>query len=178
MGLDSVELILAWEESFGITLSDAEAAHVFTTRQVTNLIYQKVRDTAKPEDTGCLSMRAYYRLRRSFQREGINFDQIKATSKFSDILPRKDQRERLNQVLITAGFDPLRRMPFGLQFTFGRVKDYILDLVISHHSSLRTEGTSWSREQVREVVRSITKAQLAIVRLQDDSRFVQDLGMD
>ncbi len=41
MGLESVEIIMAWEESFGISFSEAEAARMFTTRSAVDAIYGK-----------------------------------------------------------------------------------------------------------------------------------------
>jgi hypothetical protein len=64
MGLDSVEIVLAWEESFGISISDAEAETMFTTRQAVDRIFEKVRSD-RPEDRGCLSIRAFFRLRKA-----------------------------------------------------------------------------------------------------------------
>ena len=65
MGLESVEIIMAWEESFGITLS--EAANMFTSRNAFDVIHAK-RHTAEPslpEDSGWLALRACRRLKRS-----------------------------------------------------------------------------------------------------------------
>ena len=77
-----------------------------------------------------------------------------------------------------AGFPPLRRLPFGLQLTFGRVRDLVLDSVVQHHDGLRLSGHGWSRAQVREVVRAVMYAQLALRQFSDDAEFVRDLGID
>jgi len=177
MGLDSVELILAWEESFGIPISDAEAETMFTTRQVAERIFEKVRSTG-PEDSGCLSMRAFLRLRMAFQAEGVTRGDIRPDAKVTSLLPNRQRRDVLSTVCERAGFRPLKRLPFGLQFTFGRVRDIVLDTVIGQHDALRREGHGWSLLQVREVVRAVMYAQLALRRFSDDAQFIKDLKID
>ena len=49
MGLDSVELIIAWEEAFGITITDEEAARILTPRDVIELIAARRADLARDE---------------------------------------------------------------------------------------------------------------------------------
>lgn len=171
---------MAWEESFGITLNEAEAAEMFTTGQVVDFIHRKIRspDANEPEDTGCLALRAYFRLKRALISKGVDAANIRADAKLSDLLPGSDRRRRVSAILIAAGFPALPRMPFGLQFTFGRLRDYVLDCVISHHGVLRRPGTTWSRQQVREVVRAVMRAQLAMNRFSDDALLVRDLGID
>lgn len=180
MGLESVELVMAWEDAFGVTFSEGDAARMFTTRQVVGLIYTKVRasDPLLPEDTGCLALRAYYRLKRSCVHHGVDAALVRPDAKLAGLLPRVNRRERISAILSYAGFAPLPRIPFGLQFTFGRLRDYVLDCVISHHGVLRRPDTTWSREQVREVARAVMRAQLAVTRFSDDARFIQDLGVD
>ena len=43
---------------------------MFTTRQVVDRIFDKVRSN-QPEDSGCLSMRAFFRVRKAFELEGV-----------------------------------------------------------------------------------------------------------
>ncbi len=62
MGLDSVELAMAFEESFGVTISDAEAATCETPTDVIELVLGKLRVS---EDAGCVSQRGFYALRRA-----------------------------------------------------------------------------------------------------------------
>jgi len=177
MGLDAVELILAWEESFGISISDAEAQTMFTTRQVAECIYEKVRSDM-PEDKGCISMRAFFRLRQAFCCQGVSRSEVRLESKVSALLPSRNRRDILSTIGLSAGFAPHKPTPFNLQFTFGRVRDMVTDAVICHHNVLRLPGCGWSRRQVREVVRAVMFTQLALRRFSDDALIVKDLGVD
>jgi hypothetical protein len=177
MGLDTVELVLAWEESFGIPISEADAQTMLTTRQVTQHIFERVQ-TTQPQDTGCLSMRAFFRLRTAFEAEGISRRDIRPDAKVAALLPGRRRRDVLGAVLERAGLRPLKRMPFGLQFTFGRVRDIVTDAVIGQHESLRLPGHGWSHPQVREVVRAVVSMQVALRRFSDDAEFVKGLKLD
>ena len=177
MGLDGVELVLAWEETFGISISDAEAERMFTTRQVAERIFERVRSTS-PEDCGCLSMRAFFRLRKAFEAEGVSRGDVRPDAKVTSLLPSRQRRDILSAVCERGGFRPLKRLPFGLQFTFGRVRDIVIDTVIGQHDVLRRQGQGWSLVQVREVVRTVMFAQLALRRFSDDAEFIKDLKID
>jgi len=177
MGLDGVELVLGWEEAFGISISDGEAEKMFTTRQAAECIFRKVQSPL-PEDRGCLSMRAFFRLRRAFQLEGITRGAIQPEAKVTALLPGRSRRDILSTVCERAGLRPLKRLPLGLQFTFGRVKDLVLDAVVGQHDALRLPGHGWSLLQVREVTRAIMYAQLALRKFSDDAEFVKDLKID
>jgi|KBSMisStaDraftv2_1062788.scaffolds.fasta_scaffold658518_1 hypothetical protein len=177
MGLDAVELILGWEDCFGISISEAEAEKMFTTREVVQSVYEKVR-SAKPEDTGCLATRAFLRLRNAFQQEGVPRKAVRPETKVTSLLSTRQRRDILSTVCERAGLRPLKRLPLGLQFTFGRVKDVVLDAVIGQHQALRRAGLGWSQVQVREVVRAVMYAQLALRRFSDDAEFAKDLKID
>ena len=177
MGLDGVELVLAWEETFGISISDAEAERMFTTRQVAERIFERVRSTS-PEDCGCLSMRAFFRLRKAFEAEGVSRGDVRPDAKVTSLLLSRQRRDILSAVCERGGFRPLKRLPFGLQFTFGRVRDIVIDTVVGQHDVLRRQDHGWSLVQVREVVRAVMYAQLALRGFSDDAEFVKDLKID
>lgn len=62
MGLDGVELVMAFEERFGVTLTDAEAATCRTPGQVIDLLTGKLHTA----DAGvCVQQRAFHLLRRA-----------------------------------------------------------------------------------------------------------------
>jgi hypothetical protein len=177
MGLDTIELVLALEESFGITISDAEAQTILTTRQLIAQIYEKVRSD-RPEDCGCLAMRAFFRIRKAFENEGVLRQEVRPETKLTALLPSRRRRDILSAVIERAGLRPLNRLPFGLQITSGRVRNLVTDAVITQHKTLRLSGYGWSKAQVREVVRAVMFAQLALHRFSDDAEIVKDLGVD
>src|SRR5258707_6286681 len=63
MGLETVELVVRFEEAFGITISDEVATSMTTPRAVTDYI---VTQLATAERSACLSQQAFYFLRRAF----------------------------------------------------------------------------------------------------------------
>ena len=63
MGLETVELVIRFEEAFGITISDEVATSITTPRAVTDYIVTQV---GSAERSACLSQQAFYFLRRSF----------------------------------------------------------------------------------------------------------------
>ena len=65
MGLETVELVIRFEEAFGITISDEVAASMTTPRAVTDYIVTQV---ATADSSACLSQQAFYFLRRGFSK--------------------------------------------------------------------------------------------------------------
>lgn len=63
MGLDAVELVIRFEDSFGIAISDEVASQLTTPREVTNYIMTQVATGGQP---ACLSQQAFYFLRQGF----------------------------------------------------------------------------------------------------------------
>jgi hypothetical protein len=66
MGLETVELVIRFEEAFGITISDEVANSMTTPRAVTDYIMTQV---ATADSSACLSQQAFYFLRRGFSNQ-------------------------------------------------------------------------------------------------------------
>jgi acyl carrier protein len=79
MGLELVELVIRFEEAFGITISDEAAARMTTPREVTEFVATHV-DVA--DGDACLSQQAFYFLRRGF----CNSLQLPRTAFHSDVV--------------------------------------------------------------------------------------------
>lgn len=65
MGLDSVELVIRFEDTFGISISDEVAATLTTPRKVIDYVVTQV---VTSDDHACLSQQAFYFLRSGFMK--------------------------------------------------------------------------------------------------------------
>lgn len=90
MGLDSVELVMAFEERFAITIPDEEAEKMVTPRHVIDYIYSQVQHS---DANTCLSQRSFYRLRRALQNEfGLERHAVRPATLLDSIVPRDNRR--------------------------------------------------------------------------------------
>lgn len=62
MGLDSVELVLATEKEFGITIDDRDAASLTTPGKLADYVFSRL-DQAGNAPASCLSQAGFYRVR-------------------------------------------------------------------------------------------------------------------
>ena len=62
MGLDGVELVLALEEEFEVTIDDRDAANLTTPRKVADYILSRL-ETVSDNAGRCLSQTGFYRIR-------------------------------------------------------------------------------------------------------------------
>ena len=175
MGLDGVELVMAWEESFGIRIADPEAAAIRTPRAATELICRKV--AAIDVSSVCLFQRAFYRSRRALQRElTCPRSRLSPQARIADLVP--SHRPQVWRALAAeSGVKSLTKHLFGW---FGKttLADLACSTVARHHGRLRDSTQFWTRAHVREVVRAIITVQLGISCFSDDADFVHDLRVD
>lgn len=93
MGLDTVEIVMAIEERFGIDIPNDEAENLFTTRDLIEFVYGKVRHNIADKRV-CLSQRAFYRIRRQLQEKlDLSRDAVRPKTKWADIIPLEGRRE-------------------------------------------------------------------------------------
>ena len=90
MGLDTVELVMKMEETFGIVIDDLDAERIGTVGQSYRYILDKLR---LRQATPCPSARLFYRLRRGWMaRPGIDRREIRPSARIDDILPKVGRR--------------------------------------------------------------------------------------
>ena len=63
MGLDTVELVIRFEDAFGIRISDEVATELTTPRRVTDYVFSQVKVA---NGSSCISQQAFYFLRKKF----------------------------------------------------------------------------------------------------------------
>ena len=92
MGLELVELVLAVEESFGIDIPDEDAQRLGTPNQLVEYLVSRL-DVAG--GSLCLSQRAFYRVRRGLEAEGLAARrELGARSPLEPLFPRQDRKRK------------------------------------------------------------------------------------
>lgn len=94
MGLDSVELVIAFEEAFGLEIPDADAEKMFTPRSVIDFVEQRLGSGSKPP---CLSRRAFQKIRGQLMEVGITRAAIRPDTPLANLFPQTTRRLRWPQ---------------------------------------------------------------------------------
>ncbi len=178
MGLDSVELVIAVEDTFGISIPDREAAAMITPALLISYVQRAV--SSKPISRPCLSQRAFHHIRASLcEVTKCPVEEIRLETRLNDLFPKNDRRQRWDEFRSVSGLQSLPNLTFGrgILFLTKRVKDLVSREIYAMAEILRVTDT-WSDQEVRSVVRHIISEQLDIKRFNDSDEFVRDLGLD
>jgi len=112
MGLDTVELVMAFEDEFGIVITDGEAEKMETPGLVADYVMERVRTR---KDYPCASQAAFYRLRTVLMREfGIPRHDIRPGMPLQRVLGHdvRGNWKKLGKVLGSHPLPPLARSRF------------------------------------------------------------------
>jgi hypothetical protein len=90
MGLDTVELVISFEDAFGMAIPDEVAAQLTTPRKVTDYIIAQV---VVSEDPSCLSQQAFYFLRRKLASSlNISRRDLAPNTRLENLIPVENRR--------------------------------------------------------------------------------------
>jgi acyl carrier protein len=96
MGLEGVELVMAFEERFGVTITDAEAEASITPGAVVELVFGKLRAS---DEQVCVSQRAFYLLRKGMARTlGVSRRSVALGADVRSFAVGRSQREVWNDL--------------------------------------------------------------------------------
>lgn len=87
MGLDSVELVLATEDEFGISIPDGDAAVIRTPRMLAEYVSSRLATEGRSNGKPCVSQAQFYRLRAFLVEQfGLERSAIKPSSTLKNLL--------------------------------------------------------------------------------------------
>lgn len=174
MGLDSVEIVMCWEETFEIFISDDEAAGLRTPRQAIELISSKLGVIDAP--SFCPTLRAFHLFQATVRKTTSNANQrIKLTDTLRSLQGDFDKAVFWESFQIISGIKKFRP-PFFL-FRRANVRDVVKALVARHLSKLSNPRGVWTRPLVRFGVRSGITEIMGTKSFSDDDRFIEDIGV-
>ncbi len=105
MGLDGVELVMAVEEEFDISIDDAAAGKLLTPRLLTDYVLSKVTTTTTDV---CLTQRAFNLLRKSLIRHGgWKRSELKSNKSLSALLPKNQRRKIIQKAIVELGIQEM-----------------------------------------------------------------------
>ena len=91
MGMDLVELVVRFEDAFGIAIPDKVATELTSPRRVTDYILTQVTDS---DERSCLSQQAFYFLRHQFVTVvGISPRGFNPKEQLKNLIPPQHRRE-------------------------------------------------------------------------------------
>ncbi len=178
MGLDSVELVMSVETAFGIAISDGDVEGMITPAMLIAHVQQAVGASA--ERRPCITQRAFHLVRADLMGIlGAPRSAVRLKTSVSSLFPRANRKENWEAFRSQSFLHDLPDLRFGRGwlFTPTKVSD-LVTMAVFQQSEVLVSDKSWSRDEVREVVRQIIRDQLGIKKFSDDDEFVRDLGVD
>jgi acyl carrier protein len=103
MGLDTVEIVMAVEEAFGIEIPDQPASEILTVRDLIEYVYANVKHA---DQQVCLTQRAFHRLRKVARDEiGIPRYAIRPKTRWETIVPMESRRAHWKNIRDAIGVE-------------------------------------------------------------------------
>lgn len=178
MGLDSVEMVIGWEQRFGILIPNEVACGLVTPRLATDYIFLQMQQRPATE---CIRQQTFFRLRRGFRRAcpGIPITFAPAT-KLRELASRLHWPRIWS---VVRAEDPGRtwpeQAPLQGRFTyrFRTVGDLVQELALGDPRATGQPEGAWTREQVSLQVRRVMGRTIGATFFDEDAHFVRDLGI-
>jgi len=185
MGLDTVELVMATEEAFGLDIPDRIAERMRTPRDVVAFLHDQLPQST---DTGCLTQHAFYRLRATCARHlAVDRRDLAPALALTDLLAADDRLTRWDAIGADLGVRrwPRPRSPtwWGQHFqgrrpvTLGDAARYAATW---YPRAMKGPDAGWSRTEVERAFIALLQAETGVNMRQHtlDSTFVGDMGLD
>jgi hypothetical protein len=175
MGLDAVEIILAWEMAFCIELEDQEVERLSTAQMAIDLISAKVGAIAQ-QDHEPLEELVFQRFQNAFSVVlQIPTEQIQHTSKLRTLLPKKKPKEALPRIYTHIELPEVPWFGWGVgillePMTVGSLVD---EAIASYPRHFLPPDTPWTIVQVRTVVRAAIRKVIGTEDFQDNDNFIE-----
>lgn len=174
MGLDSVAIVIDWEASFGIVISDAEASVLRTPKQSIDFIATKL-PFHEGHSPACLTLRAFHRVRNALtQAAQVSRAKIRPNARIRDLVST-NRRQVWEVVRSTCGISSLPNLGWFSRITVGEIARWA---GVHSAKDLKPPGEPWTRAEIRSVVRAIVAETTEHENFEDHHDFVHDLGIN
>jgi hypothetical protein len=174
MGLDTVELLMGFEEAFGIGIPDEEEARLVTPRMVLEHVAARVR---VGHVDGCLTQRTFYLLRRSFRTAGVAHGALRPATPLNALTNRASWPGLWARVRAESAEEgwpesvPWRDFWSDGPETMGQLTRHLA-------ASPPPVGQAWTRERIELTLRTVVYDVTGLREFSLDDEFVRDMKLD
>jgi acyl carrier protein len=172
MGLDSVELVLAVEERFGVNITDAEAQACTTPGTLVEIISAKLELS---NERICLAQRAFHLLRKS----AMEILDVPRKSVVLEADVRALTNGKLESKIWAALESSLQARSWPTLTIWKRIPGRAATFRALVPFAMTSAFISWHRDQVAQIIRDLVIKQLGLkeTEYREDANFVTDLGL-
>jgi hypothetical protein len=175
MGLDSMQLVMAFEDAFAVGFEDAELEHILTPRMAMDMMVVKLNISPESRSQICPTLRAYNLLRRAFQ-EVLELPRwrLLPESQLQYLLARYDEQMIWEELRDRTGVPefPSLRGCLGLRSGPTNFQGLVDWVVTKYPRAFLDADEVWTVAQVRSVVRAIVRNESGTREFRDDEKWM------
>ncbi len=182
MGLDSVELVMAIEEEFGVEIPHVDVEHMYTVGDVYEWL--KIR-IATADPIACLTQRVFYKLRRALiENYKVERHAVAPDARLTDLLPMKDVKDGwpFLQMFIDLKTPPFKVANEFLGFKLTEetltMRELVESLIMLNGKALAPQRDSESEIWNRSVSVFVRQINVKPEQVKTESSITRDLGVD
>lgn len=176
MGLDTVEIVMGWESTFGIEISNSAAAELVSVQDAIDFISGMLN--ADEATSFCPPRRALKLVAASLRQAGVPESRcIRLSDRIIDFrgsLPRKQFLKQFDCVVGLTNF----KTESEVLFRAATVKSVASGIARDFLKDLKREDEPWTRSLVRYGVRSQVADVAGYTEFRDSDRFIEDIRLD
>lgn len=172
--MDTVELVMGFEDAFGIAIPDEEAARLMTPRLVLQHVAARVPVVRAD---GCLTQRTFYQLRRGIRAAGVVDGPLRPATPLRAFADRASWPGLWARVRVESGEpgwpESVRWRGFWSDgpVTMGQLTRHVA-------AALPPAGQPWTHERMELTLRAVVYDVTGISEFSLDDEFVRDMKLD
>jgi hypothetical protein len=173
MGLEVVELIMGWEEAFGIEIADDEAELLRNPRMVVELFSERL-GAVRGVDAVCSSHSAFNQVRQAMQLTlGVSRSEMQPRTILRKILPKEDRKDLWQAICNQVGTSTTPPLTWATGIFHGpcSVQELADWFAFNHPRHFMEVGKPWSHSQVRAIVRAVIRYYSGEYRFSDEDNW-------
>ena len=182
MGLDSVELLIAIEEEFGIEIPQAEAEQVTTVGEMYDFLRKTLHSTPP---VNCITQRMFSKVRKAFtDNYGVPKRSITLDSRLKDLVPQHELKDAWPYLDVFAQLEfPKLERDWWPILRRNSTDGLTLRELLTAMATLNAEKLLVEPGSDEEIWVRLTKViqrqiNIPLRQIQPDASFTKDLGLD